>query len=384
VLIQALRAARPMPLSKEQVLELVAGHVPSQRVAALVKQHGIDFSPDQEYLQTLRVAGAEELLLATLREAGAAVMAELLVITSPKAEIFLDGKSQGRGNFEGHLMMHATLGVHELKVSLPGKKDFEQTITVAAQRTTLAQARLEDLAPSPGTVRENPKDRLKYVWIPPGTFMMGCSPGDNDCFYYEKPSHSVTLTRGFWIGQGEVTVAAYERFAGATERKMPRPPSFNRSWADDAMPIVEVTWNEAHDYCAWIGGRLPTEAEWEYAARGGSTEARYGLLDEAASYSENSGDKTHPVGQKRANGFGLYDILENAWEWVNDWYEENYHENRPFQDPTGPASGELRGLRGGSWVSLPEVVRVSFRGGDDPGRRDHSNGLRCGGEVFAP
>jgi formylglycine-generating enzyme required for sulfatase activity len=167
-------------------------------------------------------------------------------------------------------------------------------------------ARPANAGPSPCLVRENPKDGLKYVWIPSGTFMMGCSPGDKGCFPGEKPSHRVTLSKGFWIGQTEATVGAYKRFAGATARKMRHAEIFDRGWANDSMPITKVNWNDAHDYCTWAGGRLPTEAEWEYAARGGSTEARYGSLDEVAwnYYDATSGRKPQPVGQKRANGFG--------------------------------------------------------------------------------
>jgi formylglycine-generating enzyme required for sulfatase activity len=412
--IQALREARPQPLTREQVGKLVAGGVPSQRAVALVKQHGIDFVGDERYLQTLRVAGGDDTLIAALREASAAATGELVVLTSPNAEVYWDGELLGRADAQGELTTKSKLGAHALKVTLAGKKDFEQNITLAARQATKIQARLEDLPPSPGTVRENPKDGLKYLWIPPGTFMMGCSPGDNGCFDNEKPSHQVTITKGFWLGQTEVTVGAYKRLAAATGRQMPPEPNFNGrmlnpGWGDEAMPIVDVTWDEAQAYCGWAGGRLPTEAEWEYAARGGSTGAHYGDLDEIAWYADNSGSQRldsasilkaewanylkrlnengnglHDVGLKRANGFGLYDILGNVWEWVNDWYDQNYYQSSPSQDPTGPASGQFRVLRGGSWFYNPGFVRVSDRFSFSPGNWDFNFGFRCGGEVFVP
>ena len=107
----------------------------------------------------------------------------------------------------------------------------------------------------PGQVRENPRDGLKYVWIPPGTFMMGCSPKDTECWDDEKPSHRIAVSKGFWMGQTEVTVGAYKRFAGASGRQMPPPRfKFNRGWSNDAMPIVNLTWYDARDYCSWAGG----------------------------------------------------------------------------------------------------------------------------------
>ena len=200
------------------------------------------------------------------------------------------------------------------------------------------QATLPQMVRTPGEVRENGKDGLKYVWIPPGTFMMGCSPGDTECADDEIPPHQVTITKGFWMGQTEVTVGAYKRFTGATGRQMPPAPNFNRGWANENMPIVNVTWFDAQDYCGWAGGRLPTEAEWEYAARGEVPGHAMGRLAKSPGMIGNSGRHTHPVGQKRANGFGLYDMLGNVVKWVNDWYLEDYYQNSPSQDPAGPAS----------------------------------------------
>jgi formylglycine-generating enzyme required for sulfatase activity len=305
--LQALREVKPKPLTREQVGKLVAGGVPSERAAALVKQHGIDFQADEQYFDTLRLAGADDTVIAALRKAS-------------------------------------------------------------------KEAR----------VRVDPKDGLKYVWIPPGTFIMGCSPGDNDCYNDEKPAHQVTITKGFWIGQTEVTVGAYKRFVQGRGRQMPDAPTFSSGWADENMPIVNVTWDDARDYCGWAGGRLPSEAEWEYAARGQTTDARYGNLDEVAWYGRNSSNQTHPVAQKRANGFGLFDVLGNVWEWVSDWYGENYYQNSPGQDPAGPVSGQLRVLRGGSRRDSTRALRVSFRNWGSPANRNDNNGFRCAWEAVSP
>ena len=265
-----------------------------------------------------------------------------------------------------------------------------------------------------GNVKENPKDGLKYVWIPSGTFVMGCSPGDNSCSAGERPAHQVTITKGFWLGQTEVTVAAYKRFAAATGRQLPGEPELrgkplNLGWGDNAMPIVNVTWYEAQAYCGWAGGRLPTEAEWEYAARAASSQPHNADLNDVAWYADNSGSQRldsvklgnegradflqhlvdngnvmHHVGQKRANGFGLHDMLGNVWEWVNDWYDQTYYEKSSAQDPTGPSRQQGRVLRGGSWNDFPWSVRVSARSGTFPDYSNNNLGIRCGGEMFPP
>jgi len=151
---------------------------------------------------------------------------------------------------------------------------------------------------SAGQTKVNPKDGLRYIRIPPGTFQMGCSPGDNLCDDWEKPRHSVTLTKGFWMGQTPVTQAAYQRVMGTN------PSQFRGG----QRPVEQVSWDEALDYCKAVGMRLPTEAEWEYAARAGSTASLNGY---------NNGDylgQTYDVARKQPNAWKLYDMLGNVWE----------------------------------------------------------------------
>jgi formylglycine-generating enzyme required for sulfatase activity len=221
--------------------------------------------------------------------------------------------------------------------------------------------------------RVNSVDGLTYVFVPAGKFMMGCSPGDSECADDEKPPHEVTITNGFWLGQTEVTQAAWRK-----AMKADSPSSFK----GDQLPVESIDWNQAAAYCKAIGGRLPWEAEWEYAARAGTTQARYGSLDDVAWYSGNSEEKTHPAGQKTSNGFGLYDMLGNVWEWVADWYQADYYKSgRSWIDPHGPESGNTRVVRGGSWLYNSRLVRVSGRGWYVPSYRLDDLGVRCVGEF---
>ncbi len=181
------------------------------------------------------------------------------------------------------------------------------------------------------------------------------------------------------MGRTEVTVGAYQRFAQATGKSMPPAPSFGQ---DESHPVVNVTWHDAAAYCQWAGGKLPTEAEWEYAARAGTTGPYYGELDAIAWYSSNSANHTHPVAQKGPNAFRLYDMLGNVWEWVADWDGEKYYAGSQARDPQGPLGGTARVLRGSSWSISPWNLRASLRVGSAPGVRGSNLGFRCVREVI--
>jgi len=263
--------------------------------------------------------------------------------------------------------------------------------------------------PKAGDTRENPTSGLKDVWIPPGTFSMGCSEGDTECDENEKPAHPVTITKGFWMGQTEVTVGAFKRYARATGKAMSREPDFpwkalNPGWKDEGQPIVNVAFQEAADYCAWAGRmRLPTEAEWEYAARAGSREARYGSVGNIAWSANNSGTQRldsariwkedqnnydnrlrengngpKVVGQKLPNAWKLYDMLGNVWEWTTDW--SGKYQAKEGRDPQGPPEGTQYVVRGGSCFNNPRSNRASQRNALVPELRDIDYGFRCAGE----
>jgi formylglycine-generating enzyme required for sulfatase activity len=220
-------------------------------------------------------------------------------------------------------------------------------------------------APRPGDTRVNPKDGLTYVWIPAGSFTMGCSPGDTQCWADEKPAHAVQIGNGFWLGQKEVTQAAWKKVNGGANLS---------HFRGDELPVEEVDWNQASAYCKAIGGRLPAEKEWEHAARASTTGARYGSLDAIAWYLGDSAGATHPVGLMQANAFGLYDMLGNVWEWVaDDW--------AVYPAGSANACAGCKVVRGGSLNSGSRDVRASVRDGYEPSLRDDSIGFRCVGEF---
>jgi formylglycine-generating enzyme required for sulfatase activity len=203
------------------------------------------------------------------------------------------------------------------------------------------------------------------VRIPGGTFMMGCPPGDKEHGGNETPVHQVTVN-AFWMDAKPVTQAQYQKV-------MNRNPSHTSG--GPGCPVEQVSWADAQSYCAKVGKRLPTEAEWEFAARGGAAGGRHGDLDAVAWHKKNSGGKTHPVGQKQPNAYGLYDMLGNVWEWCADWYAP--YTSAPADNPHGPGTGQTRVARGGSWSSDPWGVRACSRFRVDPTHRSGDVGFRC-------
>ncbi|MBN1809745.1 MAG: formylglycine-generating enzyme family protein [Planctomycetes bacterium] len=214
--------------------------------------------------------------------------------------------------------------------------------------------------------------KLELVYIRAGKYMMGSNDYDD-----EKPVHEVEITKGFYMGKYEVTQGQYERVMGNN------PGRFKG--IDN--PVEPVTWDEAMEFCRKASGitgknvRLPTEAEWEYACRAGSTEEYcFGhdenMLGDCAWYSSNSGHQTHPVGQKFPNAWGLYDMHGNLLEWCSDWYGENYYSQSPRQDPKGPGTGEGRVRRGGSWCDNTFVCRSACRNSTPPDFRFCNLGFR--------
>lgn len=213
------------------------------------------------------------------------------------------------------------------------------------------------------------------VYVAGGTFTMGgTSEQSSDAYDDEKPTHSVTLS-SYYICKYEVTQALWRAVMGSN------PSNFK----GDNLPVENVSWNDCQTFINRLNSytgrnfRLPTEAEWEFAARGGNYSRHYkysgsNYISDVAWYDGNSGNRTHPIGTKQANELGLYDMSGNVYEWCSDWYGSysSYSQN----DPTGPNSGSYRVGRGGSWLIFAGLCRSSLRYYDAPGGRDDDLGLR--------
>ena len=260
----------------------------------------------------------------------------------------------------------------------PRRKWLPWTVAVGVAAVVFVAIMLLRPQPDDEPIPPKPQSNLpeiEMVWVSGGTFTMGAtSEQGSDANDREKPAHSVTLS-GYYIGKYEVTQAQWKAVMGNN------PSSFK----GDNLPVERVSWNEVQEFIKKLNQmtgksyRLPTEAEWEYAARGGNNSRgnKYSGSDNVGSvawYFQNSGSTTHPVGSKSPNELGIYDMSGNVWEWCQDWYGD--YSSSSQRNPKGPASGSVRVYRGGGWSYISRNCRVSFRDCNSPGGRSLNLGFR--------
>ena len=309
------------------------------------------------------------------------IVGKLAISSTPlMADVTLDGKPVGRTPIDIPNML---VGSHTVKISKSGYADNTQTITISEGKTTTVNATLTKQV-VPATSQSSTSSSgsstiagFDMVYVKGGTFTMGATAEQgSDAYSNEKPTHSVTLS-DYYIGKYEVTQAQWRAIMGSN------PSNFK----GDNLPVENVSWNDIQEFIKKLNAqtgkkfRLPTEAEWEYAARGGNQSKGYkysgsNSISEVAWYDGNSGDKTHPVGQKTPNELGIYDMSGNVWEWCQDWYSSSAYSSSSQTNPTGPSSGSYRVLRGGSWGNYAGYCRVSYRRDDGPAYRSSYCGFR--------
>jgi formylglycine-generating enzyme required for sulfatase activity len=216
-------------------------------------------------------------------------------------------------------------------------------------------------------------------------FWMGSSDEDTEADSDERPQHQVIVSP-FHLQATTTTRAQYRLYDPRHELVLAsswvgESDVFAKYAPEDSCPMINVTWYDAWVFARWLGGRLPTEAEWEYACRAG-TQSRFSFGDDEdalgqyAWYDANSDDRTHPVGQKMPNGWGLHDMLGNVWEWCQDWFDAEYYANSPPEDPTGVDEASDRVNRGGCWFDTAVICRSAYRFWDAPASRFDFLGFR--------
>lgn len=303
----------------------------------------------------------------------------------PSAILYVDGKQNG--TVVGTLFMET--GQHTIRLTSKGYKDFTQDITVSAESKDFsitmtkdepAQSKTSATPAVPAVIQQLERD---MVLVKGGTFTMGATTEQGiNVPDWEKPVHQVTL-HGFYICKHEVTQAEWETV-------MVDNPSYFKG---SKRPVEQVSWEECQEFIKRLNNatgknyRLPTEAEWEYAARGGQTSQNtiYSGSNKAGNVSWHETKSTHDVMSKAPNELGLYDMSGNVCEWCSDWYDKEYYKNNynllPLTNPSGPSSGAFRVTRGGSWIKTTTDCRVSARDGCSPSRHNNGVGFRLACSV---
>lgn len=313
------------------------------------------------------------------------IYGSLIVDGSPAdVAVYVDGKKVGTSPL---FVSELLIGTHKIRLEKDGYDQQEKTVQIAENQESMLDFTLAKETPKalPQPVPDASSTgnqtftvngvSFTMIAVKGGTFTMGAtSEQGSDAYDWEKPTHQVTLS-DYYIGETEVTQALWKAVMGSN------PSDFSGT----NLPVEWVSWDDCQTFITKLNQltgknfRLPTEAEWEYAARGGQKSRGYkyagsNTLSDVAWYTDNSDSKTHPVKQKQANELGLYDMSGNVWEWCQDWlgsYSSNAQTN-----PTGPSSGSDRVARGGGWYNSASICRVACRYGSSPGFRDNSLGFR--------
>jgi len=268
--------------------------------------------------------------------------------------------------------------------TLPTKGELGVPVT---QTPDVTNTPLVTLSPSAVPVRISAKDGMRQVYVPGGEFLMGSLESDGDADNNEKPVHRVYLD-GYWIDKTEVTNGMYQKCVA--DDACQEPFEMKSSTRDDYYgnsqytnyPVIYVNWDQAKEFCEWAGGRLPSEAEWEKAARGadgGKYPWGNGAPDSSLlNFNQNINDTTEVgIYSLGASPYGALDMAGNVCEWVNDWIDKQYYQYSPQKNPWGAASGESRGIRGGSWNYETKFIRAAYRDWDILAYYTDQNGFRC-------
>ena len=337
--------------------------------------------------KTIQLAQQQKLDVAF--DALSAIQGNLSVNFKPfGSDVYVDGVKVGQSPrvFNGVLV-----GNHNVEIRKSGYTTSRQTVTISEGQTASVSGSLTSSTSSSNantlsssgsslsgnalTIPVKNGINIEMVKVEAGSFDMGATSEMQNPYSDEKPVHRVTLTNNYYVGKYEVTQALWQAVMGSNPSKF--------KGAD--LPVEQVSWNDCQDFVSKLNAmtgkrfRLPTEAEWEYAARGGKKSRGYqysgsNTLGDVAWYYDNSGNKTHAVGTKQPNELGIYDMTGNVWEWCQDWYDS--YSSSPQTNPTGAASGSGRVRRGGGWFYSAGFCRSSFRGYYTPDYRFSILGLR--------
>lgn len=325
------------------------------------------------------------------------IYGSLIVDGSPvDVDVYVDGKKVGTSPF---FVSELLIGTHKIRLEKDGYDQQEKTVQIAENQESMldftltkifAKAPVVPAAPQGGAIETITVKGVSFnmIKVQGSTFTMGAtaeqgSDADSD----EKPMHQVTLS-DYYIGETEVTQELWQAVMGTTIQYQAKKGAYGSTslyGVGNSYPMYYISWDDCQTFVTKLNQltgknfRLPTEAEWEYAARGGQKSRGYkyagsNILSDVAWYSDNSGSQIHPVKQKQANELGLYDMSGNVWEWCQDWYD-SYRSNAQT-NPTGPSSGVYRVYRGGGWNYSASGCRVAVRYGDTPGGRNCFLGFR--------